>query len=130
MTNRLMTGMVGEKAIPVTHENTAVAYGSGLLEVFSTPAMIALMEGAAVHCVEDALEEGQTTVGSLVEICHLAATPVGMTVTAQARLAGIEGRKLLFEVSASDGIEVIGTGRHERYIVDSQRFLAKAQLKK
>lgn len=130
MINRLEIGMLGERETTVTVENTAAAFGCGSLEVFSTPAMIALMEGAAVACVDEALEPGQTTVGTLVEIRHQAATPVGMTIKAQAHLTEVKGRKLVFEITASDDKEVIGEGRHERYIVDAQRFLAKAQLKK
>lgn len=111
----------------VTDENTAIAAGSGSLPVFATPFMVALMENAAANCAEKFLEEGSTTVGTLLNVNHTAATPVGMKVTACAELTEAEGRKLTFKVTAWDEKGEIGSGTHERFIVYSEKFLKKAQ---
>lgn len=115
-------GLVGETTELVTSENTAYRWGSGLVEGFSTPAMVALMENAAFGATKDLLPVGQTTVGVEVNIKHLAATRVGMTVRARAELVEVEGRKLLFKVEAWDDAEKIGVGTHTRFIVDVSRF--------
>lgn len=120
--SEILIGLVGETSEPVTAENTAARWGSGLVAGFSTPAMIALMENAAFSATKDLLPEGQTTVGVEVNIKHLAATPVGMTVRARAELLSVEGRKLLFKVEAWDDAEKIGEGTHARFIVDVARF--------
>lgn len=122
-------GLTAEKQEPVTTANTAIAYGSGGIAVYATPAMIGLMEGAALSAVDPLLPPGFATVGTKVEIAHLAATPLGMTVTATAKLTAVEGRKLTFEISASDDKDVIGSGRHERFIVDCSKFIAKTEEK-
>lgn len=121
----LETGIMGEASIEVTEDLTAAALGSGNVNVFSTPAMIALMEEAAVHALNGRLEEGQTSVGTSLNIKHLAATPIGVMVKAQATLKEIDGRRLVFDVSASDSYEPIGEGTHERFIVDLARFESK-----
>ncbi len=121
----LETGIMGEASIEVTEDLTAAALGSGNVNVFSTPAMIALMEEAAVKSLTGRLEEGQTSVGTSLTVKHLAATPVGVSVKAQATLIEIDGRRLVFEVSASDSYEKIGEGTHERFIVDLARFESK-----
>ena len=108
--------------MPVTGENTAVALGSGSVEVFATPAMIALLEAAAVDAIQARLPESMTSVGTRLDVRHTAATPVGMTIAASATLTEIDGRRLVFDVSASDDVEVIGEGIHERFIVDRARF--------
>ena len=126
----ITVGMKGQSETVVTPENTADAVGSGLLPVFATPAMIALMENAAVKAVQEALEEGQGTVGTLLNVTHDAATPVGMKVWAEAEVTAVEGRKLTYTVTAYDEAGPIGKGEHQRFIIQSDRFLAKAQAKK
>lgn len=125
----LKVGIKGSSEVCVVRENTAAAVGSGALEVFSTPAMIALMEKAALEAVSPCLEPGQTTVGIRLEVSHLAATPLGKTVTAVAELASIEKRILKFKVSAVSEGELIGEGLHTRCIVDAERFMAKVLAK-
>ena len=125
----LRIGLKGEAAAEVVYANTAAAVGSGALPVFATPAMIGLMEKAALESVQPYLEEGQGTVGVRLEIAHLAATPIGMTVRAESELVEIDRRRLCFQVRAYAGEELVGEGTHQRFIVDSERFLAKAQAK-
>lgn len=128
-----MTFEIGTKCFSetvVTDENTAIAAGSGSLPVFATPFMVALMENAAAKCADKFLEEGSTTVGTFLNVRHNAATPVGMKVTACAELIEVEGRKLVFKVTASDEKGEIGEGLHERFVVYSQKFLSKAQERK
>ena len=126
----LEIGLKGAASVTVTPENTAAAMGSGALPVFATPSMIALMERAALESVQPFLPEGQGTVGTRLEVSHMAATPLGMEVRAEAELTEIDRRRLVFRVCAYAGDELIGEGRHERFIVDSERFLLKAQAKK
>ena len=125
----LKTGLKGEASVEVVFENTAAAVGSGALEVFGTPSMIARMEKAALTSVQPFLDEGQGTVGLHIDVAHLAATPVGMTVRAESELEKAEGRMLYFQVRAYAGDELIGEGRHQRCIVYNDRFLAKAMAK-
>lgn len=113
----------------VTEQNTAATVGSGLLPVYATPAMIALMEKCASACVAPALEDGKTSVGTLLNVKHVSASPIGMRITCTATLAEIDDRRLVFHVEASDEAGLIGEGTHERFIVDSERFLAKCQSK-
>jgi predicted thioesterase len=100
--------------------------GSGTLGVLSTPSMIAMMEGAATLGVQDHLPAGQTTVGYIVNIRHLAPTPIGAEVVAMARLDAIDGRKLKFRVEAHEGDKLVGEGEHVRVIIDSESFLKKS----
>jgi fluoroacetyl-CoA thioesterase len=123
----LTTGMKGEAVTTVVHENTAAAVGAGGVEVFGTPMMVALMENAAWQAVIAALDEGQVTVGTTVNIRHLAATPIGQQVRATAELIQIDDRRLLFNVEAYDERQKIGDGQHERYIVYLDRFLSRIQ---
>ncbi|MCL6478158.1 MAG: thioesterase family protein [Peptococcaceae bacterium] len=125
----LKPGITGEARIRVTENNTAVAYGSGAVRVFATPAMVGLMENAAILAVDPLLGEGLTTVGTRVDVKHLAATPVGMEVVARARLIEVDGKRLLFEIEARDEVDLIGTGTHERFIVKTESFLKRAQAK-
>ncbi len=113
--------------VTVTKDNCASAVGSGALDVFSTPSMVALMENAACEVIKDDLEAGQSSVGTKVDIAHLKATPLGDTVTATATLVEIDGRRLVFKVSASDSRGLIGEGMHERFIISVEKFLAKLQ---
>ena len=125
----LKVGMKGRAETVVVPENTAQAVGSGLVPVFATPYMIALMENAAVNAVQAQLAAGEGTVGTRLDVTHDAATPVGMKVWAQAEVTAVEGRRITFAVSAFDGRERIGGGVHQRFIIQSERFLAKAQGK-
>ncbi len=125
----LETGIKGEQQVKVVYENSAAAVGSGLLEVFSTPAMIALMEKTASESVQAYLDEGQGTVGTELRIKHLAATPLGMTVRCESELTRVDGRRLIFSVKAYDDAELIGEGEHERFIINNERFMGKAQAK-
>lgn len=109
----------------VEHCHTALALGSGDLEVVATPAMVALMENAALKAVENHLPEGSTTVGSQIETTHLRPSPVGATLSATATLTAIDGRKLTFHIEAADEKGIVGQGTHTRFIVDRQKFLAK-----
>ena len=123
-------GMKGRAGTVVAQENTAQAAGSGLVPVFATPWMIALMENAAVNAVQAALAPDEGTVGTRLDVTHDAATPIGMRVWAEAEVTAVEGRKITFAVAAYDEAEKIGGGTHERFIIKPERFLAKAQGKK
>ena len=123
-------GMAAEASETVLYTNTASAFASGTLNVYATPAMIALMEQAACKAIASCLEEGITTVGVSMSISHDSATPVGKTVTAKAVLTGVDDRKLTFKVIASDDYGVIGQGMHERFLINSEKFLAKLKAKK
>ena len=123
-------GMKGRAETIVTQDNTARAAGSGLVSVFATPWMIALMENAAVNAVQAALAPDEGTVGTRLDVTHDAATPIGMRVWAEAEVTAAEGRKITFAVSAWDEAEKIGGGTHERFIIKPERFLAKAESKK
>lgn len=121
----LQAGLKYQSCVAVSSDNTALRLGSGDMEVFATPAMIALMENAAMKAVAPALEEGTTTVGTMMRSSHVKASAVGATITAEAELISVDGRRLSFAVRAWDEKGVIGEGEHERFIVDKQRFLAK-----
>ena len=125
----LETGIKGTKELIVTADKTAKAMGSGTLDVFATPAMIALMEKTSRLSVAPFLEEGQSTVGTVVNVKHLAASPVGMKVTCQTELIEIDRRRLVFKVACFDDAGLIGEGEHERFIIDVDKFLAKANAK-
>ena len=122
-------GMRGRAEAVATPDNTAQAAGSGLVPVFATPWMIALMENAAVNAVQAQLAPDEGTVGTRLNVSHDAATPIGMKVWAEAEVTAVEGRKLTFAVAAWDEAEKIGGGTHERFIIKPERFLAKAQSK-
>lgn len=121
----MQTGLNHTSIGEVTEQKTAIKVGSGDMEVLATPVMAALMENAAMMAVRGALQEGQTTVGSMIQTTHIKPTPVGATIKATATLTAIEGRKLTFAIRAEDPSGVIGEGTHIRYIVDRQRFLSK-----
>ena len=122
-------GIIGKQEIIVTEEKTAKAMGSGELNVFATPAMIALMENTAYTSVAAQLEPGQGTVGTLMNVKHVAATPVGMKVVCETKLIEIDRRRLVFEVKACDEAGLIGEGVHERFIVDNAKFQSRADAK-
>lgn len=123
-------GLSAEVEIVVGDNDTAAFYGSGLVNVLSTPRVISLLEGAAVEAIKDKLNSGDTSVGTMVNIEHIAPTPVGMMVWARAELVKVDGKKLIFEVSARDEIEQIARGTHERVIVNFNRFMEKSRSKK
>lgn len=121
-----LIGKKGRKEVLVTESNTAAAAGSGLLPVFATPHLVALMENAARDAIEADIPEGCSTVGTMVDIRHTSATPVGMRVWAEATVTEEDGRRLRFHVEAFDEHGGVGTAEHERFIVDIQRFMKKA----
>lgn len=125
----LEKGLKGSQSVLVTEENTAAKVGSGLLPVFATPAMIALMEATCAQSVASELEEGCSTVGTHLDVKHSAATPVGMTVKCESELVEVDRRRLVFHVTAWDDAGIIGEGSHERFIVNNEKFLAKTQSK-
>ena len=126
----LKAGIIGNDEVIVTEANTAAAMGSGTLPVFATPALVALMEKTAQESVQDALEEGCGSVGTMICAKHVSATPVGMKVTCQSELVAVEGRKLVFKVSLHDEKGPVGGGVHERFVVNDAKFAAKAESKK
>ena len=115
----MTAGMKGKAETVVTEKNTAKAMGSGTLDVFATPAMVALMEEAAWKCVAPELEPGMGTVGTLMNVQHTSATPLSM-----------DNRRLVFTVKAFDEVGPIGSGTHERFIVKDEKFVAKANAKR
>ena len=119
------TGYSYTSTTVVNNNNTAKALGSGDMDVFTTPAMVALMENAAMNAVAPHLEEGQTTVGTQISTSHIKASALGATITATAVLTAVDGRSLTFEITARDGENIIGAGSHTRFIVDRERFLSK-----
>ncbi|MGI6163060.1 MAG: thioesterase family protein [Bacillota bacterium] len=122
-------GARGTKSVEVTESTLASFTGSGAVDVFSTPNLVLLMEEACVEAIRDYLEEGETTVGTLVDINHLPATPPGLQVTATGILTQVEGRKLVFQVEAYDDVEKVGEGIHERFLVHREKFTAKSLRK-
>ena len=118
-------GLKYQSRVVVAEGNTAQALGSGDMAVFATPAMIALMENAAMNAVAGALPEGSTTVGTMMKSSHIKASKLGAEITAEAELVAVEGRRLIFTVKAWDEQGTIGEGEHERFIVDRERFLSK-----
>ena len=122
-------GMTGSAETLVERADTAQEVGSGSLLVYATPCMVALMEGAACDAVAEGLEEGQTTVGTALNIEHISATPVGLKVRAEAEVTAVAGKVITFAVRAFDEAGEIGHGTHQRVVVNSQRFLDKAYSK-
>ena len=122
----ITVGLKGQAATLVEREDTAQEVGSGSLLVYATPCMVALMEGAACDAIAACLPEDKTSVGTMLNISHLAATPVGLEVRAEAEVTAVEGSKLTFKISAYDEAGLIGDGTHQRVIVSTQRFLDKA----
>lgn len=121
----LVTGMKYTSEAVVVEANTAAEMGSGDMQVFATPAMVALMENAAMNAVAYALASESATVGSLINVSHIKPSPLGMVVKATAELVEIDGRKLTFKVMAEDDGGMIGEGTHVRYVVDKAKFLSK-----
>lgn len=121
----LTEGLSHTSSVIVSEETTAAKIGSGDMPVFATPAMMALMENAAMLAVSDELPDGSSTVGGQIESSHLRPSAIGAEIKATATLEKIDGRKLYFKVEAYDGDKLIGEGKHLRFIVDRQKFLSK-----
>ena len=127
LSTKFEIGLRGAAREEVSEKNTAIAYGSGSINVLATPAMIGLMEKAALSSVDPLLPAGHSTVGIKVDVEHVAATPIGGFVEARSELLEIDGRRLIFKVEAFDGKDMVGRGRHERFIVATEKFLKKVQ---
>ena len=125
----LVLGLAGKIERVVTEVDTAAHWGSRLVPVFGTPALVGLMESAAVQALLDHLPSDRTLVGGWIEVRHLAPTPVGMSVCACAELVEVEGRRLVFRIQAWDAVERIGEATHERFVIDVEQFVAKAKAK-
>lgn len=125
----LEVGIKAKNEIIVTEELSAAAMGSGTLLVYATPAMIALMEHTAYQSVEKELEDGFGTVGTGIEIKHVSATPIGMKVRCESELIEVDGRRLVFSLKVYDEKCLVGEGRHERVIINNQKFLDKVNHK-
>lgn len=131
MPEALRVGMVGEVSVPVTEKNIAESFGNKGARVFATPFLVGLMEQAAIAAVASAMQPGEGTVGTKVDMSHLAATPVGMNVKARAELVEIAGKRLIFNIEAFDEVERVGECRHERFLLkDMAALQAKADRKK
>lgn len=122
-------GIIGKKSIIVDESMTAKVIGSGLLEVYATPSMIALMENTASSSIQEYLEEGKGTVGTLINVKHVSATPVGCKVTCETKLVEVDRKRLVFEAKAYDEAGIIGEGIHERFIIDNEKFMERVNLK-
>ena len=129
MSEGIKVGTKGVARTVVSTENTANRLSSGIAEVFATPMMISLMEGAAAVAVAPFLAQGESTVGTLVNVKHLAATPLGHEVRAEAEVTEVDGKRIVFKVEAYDEVEKIGEGTHERFIIDMNRFMGRVQKK-
>lgn len=121
----LKEGLTYTSKVNVTLDNCASAVGSGGLDVFATPSMVALMENAAMNAVAPFLPEGATTVGSEINTTHIRPSSIGSRIQATAVLTAVDGRRLLFDVEACDDNGTIGKGTHVRFMVDIERFMAK-----
>ena len=126
---KVEVGMKAEVTTLVEREDTAAEVGSGSLLVYATPCMAALMEGAACEAIEAGLEDGETTVGIELNLKHIAATPVGMEVRAEAEVTAVEGKIITFTIHAYDEAGQIGSADHKRALVNAQRFLNKTYAK-
>ena len=125
----ITVGMKGTAETTVERTDTAYEVGSGDLLVYATPCMVALMEGAACNAIAEAIPDGKTSVGTMLNITHIAATPVGMDVRAEAEVIEVDGISITFQVTAYDESEKIGEGTHKRAVITSQKFLDKVYSK-
>jgi fluoroacetyl-CoA thioesterase len=121
----LLSGLTGSVSWTATERHSAEAWGSGAVPVFATPSLVGLMETAAMEALRGCLADAETTVGTRIEVSHLAATPLGDEVRADATLVAVHGRLLTFDIVAHDSVQKIGEGRHERVIVSRDRFLSR-----
>jgi fluoroacetyl-CoA thioesterase len=129
ITEKIQAGIMGTASLIVSDEHTAPRIGSGRIRVLATPVMINLFEAAALNACEHLLPDGHQSLGTRLEISHIAATPVGMRVTATAEVVKVDGRNIHFTVSARDERDLIGEGRHERVVVNVERFDKRVQEK-
>lgn len=127
--DNISIGLAAERSETVIESLLATRLGSGSVEVYATPAMVALMESAAVAAIEGLLPEGQSSVGVALDVKHLAATPPGQQVRARAEVAAVDGRKVTFYVQAWDECELIGEGTHTRFVIDVARFMQRVHSK-
>lgn len=125
----LEKGIKNTLTIKVTEDKTAKVMGSGILDVFATPSMVALMEQTAAESVQPHLDEGITSVGTKINVDHLSADPVGIDVTCESTLIEVDGRKLCFDITVSDKHGVVGKAYHERFLIKSESFMAKTNAK-
>lgn len=125
----LKAGIKNSNEVTVTEDMTAATAGSGGQPVYSTPHMVALMESTAWASVEPCMQDGMTTVGTHLDIAHLSASPVGAHVKCESELVEVDGRRLVFKVSASDDAGPIGEGTHERFIINIEKFMARTEAK-
>jgi predicted thioesterase len=130
MSGNITIGKIASVSVVVDNKNTAKTVGSGNLDVFATPMMIALMEKAACECLSDVLEAGQTSVGTHIDVSHIAASPIGAEIIATAAIEAASGRTIEFSVTASDGNKEIGSGKHTRVVIDAERFMGKLKKDK
>lgn len=126
----LEPGLVEEITHVVAEQDTAATYGSGLVPVLSTPHLIALMEAASQAAIAPLLEQGESAVGIHVDMKHLAATPVGMEVRVRAELVEVNDRRLSFHVEAWDEVERVGEADHQRFVIDTARFMSRVAAKR
>lgn len=127
--DKIEPGLTGHAEMVVGTSDTAPRIGSGHIPVLATPKMITLIEEAALAAVEHLLPAGKQSLGTHLDVTHIAATPVGMTVKAEAKLVQVEGRKLMFTVEARDEMDLIGEGRHERVVVTAASFQKRVDEK-
>ena len=128
-TSAIKAGAKGTAELIVGEEHTAPRVGSGKIRVLATPVMINLIEAAALNAAEHLLPPGHQSLGTLLNVKHIAATPVGMKIKATATVTKVEGRNILFDVTAEDEKETIGGGTHERVVVNVERFDKRVQRK-
>lgn len=125
----LEKGLKNTLTITVTADKTAKVMGSGTLDVFATPSMVALMEQTAAESVQPLLDEGITSVGTKINVEHLAADPVGIEVTCESTLTEVDGRKLCFDIVVSDAHGIVGKAYHERFLIKAESFMSKTNAK-
>ena len=123
------TGIKGHREQIVTPEMSAARVGSGLVDVFATPMLVALVEQTCYESVLPYLDEGQGTVGTLVNVSHLSATPIGRRVWCDSELTDVDRRRLVFTIKAYDDAGLIGEGTHERFVIDTAKFMDKLKAK-
>ncbi len=126
----LTVGIKGSRCLTVDNTNTACALSSGALPVFATPAMAALMEATAAKSVAPLLEDGMTSVGTRLELSHISADPTGVTVICESELTEVDGRRLVFKITVRDRKGIVGECVHERYIVNIESFMKRAEAKR
>lgn len=125
----LQAGIKNTITIMVTQDKTAKVLGSGTLDVFATPAMVALMEQTAAESVEPYLDDGITSVGTKINVEHLSADPVSIEVTCESELTEVDNRRLVFDITVSDKHGVVGRAYHERFLIKADSFMSKTNAK-